>query len=164
MNKPSDISVNLRKTWFEQVPKVELHLHLEGAIPHEALWQLLQKYGGDTSVPSLEALQQRFQYRDFPHFIDTWLWKNKFLREYEDFMFIAKAVAQDLKQQNIRYVEAFYSPGDFTRHGLKTQELTEAIRKGLSQVPGIEVALVADLIRDFGPQRAAVTLAEVSGT
>lgn len=25
-------------TWFEQVPKVELHLHLEGAIPHEALW------------------------------------------------------------------------------------------------------------------------------
>lgn len=162
MNTFTDTSLNSEKTWFEQIPKVELHLHLEGAIPHEALWQLVQKYGGDPSVPTLEALQQRFKYRDFVHFIDAWVWKNNFLREYEDFTFIAKAVAQDLKQQNIRYVEAFYSPGDFARHGLKTQELTEAIRKGLSQVPGVEVALVADLIRDFGAERAAVTLAEVS--
>ncbi len=92
MNKPADTSLNLGKTWFEQIPKVELHLHLEGAIPHEALWQLVQKYGGEPSVPTLEALQQRFKYRDFPHFIDTWLWKNQFLREYEDFTYIAKAV------------------------------------------------------------------------
>jgi adenosine deaminase len=162
MNQATNMALRSGKTWFEQVPKVELHLHLEGAIPHEALWELVQKYGGDPSVSTLEALQQRFKYRDFPHFIDTWLWKNQFLREYEDFTFIAKAIAQDLEQQNIRYVEAFYSPGDFARHGLKTQELTEAIRKGLTQVPGIEVALVADLIRDFGPERATVTLAEVS--
>lgn len=134
-------------TWFERVPKVELHLHLEGAIPYEALWQLIQKYGGEPSVPTLSALQQRFEYRDFPHFIDTWVWKNQFLREYKDFTFIARHVAQDLKQQNIRYVEAFYSPGDFARSGLKTQQLTEAIRRGLSQVSGIEVALVADLQR-----------------
>jgi len=32
-------------TWYERVPKVELHLHLEGAIPLEALWELVQKYG-----------------------------------------------------------------------------------------------------------------------
>ena len=37
-------------TWSERVPKVELHLHLEGAIPHATLWQLVQKYGGDPSV------------------------------------------------------------------------------------------------------------------
>ena len=30
-------------TWYERVPKVELHLHLEGAIPQEVLWQLMQK-------------------------------------------------------------------------------------------------------------------------
>ncbi len=162
MSQLPNPALSLKTTWFERIPKVELHLHLEGAIPHEALWQLVQKYGGDPSVPTLETLREKFEYRDFLHFVDAWLWKNQFLREYEDFSFIAKAVAQDLKQQNIRYVEAFYSPADFARHGLKTQELTEAIRHGLSQVPGIEVALVADLIRDFGPERAAVTLAEVN--
>jgi adenosine deaminase len=148
-------------SWFERVPKVELHLHLEGAIPHGALWELVQKYGGDPSVLDLEGLERRFEYRDFPHFIETWIWKNGFLREYEDFTFIAEVVARDLVGQNIRYVEAFFSPSDFARHGLGTQKLTEAIRIGLSRVPEVEVALVADLVRDSGPEKAAVTLAEV---
>ena len=148
--------------WFERVPKVELHLHLEGAIPHATLWQLVQKYGGDPSVPTLEALEQRFHYRDFAHFIDMWDWKNGFLREYEDFSVTAEAVARDLARQNIRYVEIFYSPTDFVRHGLSTQRLTEAVRAGLSRVPEVEVSLVADLVRDSGPDRAAVTLAQVN--
>jgi adenosine deaminase len=147
---------------FERVPKVELHLHLEGAIPHDALWDLVQKYGGDPSVPDLEALERRFEYRDFPHFIETWTWKNGFLREYEDFTFIAEAVARDLAGQNIRYVEAFFSPADFSQHGLETGKLTEAIRTGLSRASEVEVALVADLVRDYGPEKAAVTLAEVN--
>ncbi len=148
--------------WFERLPKVELHLHLEGAIPYDALWELVKKYGGDPEVPTLEALLGKFKFKDFPHFIDTWIWKNQFLREYEDFTFFSEAVARDLLEQNIRYVETFYSPPDFIdRHGLTTQKLTEAIRAGFSRVPEIEINLVADLVRDFGPEKAAVTLAEV---
>jgi adenosine deaminase len=33
-------------TWFELLPKIELHLHLEGAIPYAALWELVQKNEG----------------------------------------------------------------------------------------------------------------------
>jgi len=148
--------------WLDRIPKAELHLHLEGSIPHSALWMLVQKYGGDESVASVEELQRRFTFKDFPHFIDTWIWKNQFLREYDDFTLVAEAVAQDLVSQNIRYVEAFYSPPDFTRHGLQTGRLTEAIRSGLARVPGVEVALVCDMVRDFGPQLASRTLAEVA--
>jgi adenosine deaminase len=149
------------KTWFERIPKAELHLHLEGAIPHEALWELIQKYGGDPSVPDLESLERRFVYQDFRHFLQTWEWKNGFLREYEDFAFIAEKVSLDLASQNILYAETFFSPTDFFRHGLKTQKIAEAIRTGLSRVPETDVALVADLVRDFGPVRAAETLEEL---
>ncbi|MFH0778118.1 MAG: adenosine deaminase [Candidatus Eisenbacteria bacterium] len=148
--------------WLERIPKVELHLHLEGAIPHPALWELIRKYGGDPSVPTPEALEGKFAYRDFPHFIETWVWKNNFLREYDDFTLIAESVARDLGRQNVIYAEVFFSPGDFARHGLKTQRITEAIRKGLSRVSEVEVALVPDLIRDFGPEKAVRTLAEVN--
>jgi adenosine deaminase len=113
-------------SWFENVPKVELHVHLEGAIPHAALWELIQKYGGDPSVPNLESLKRRFEYRDFPHFIKTWTWKNQFLREYDDFTLIAEVTAQDLADQNIRYAEIFFSPSLFVRHGLEVQRLTKA--------------------------------------
>jgi adenosine deaminase len=147
-----------RDDWFERVPKVELHLHLEGAIPLPALWQLIEKYGGDEAAPSPAALEERFRYRDFPHFLETWMWKNRFLRELDDFTLIAEAVARHLRDQNIRYVEAFYSPPDFAAHGLDVAGITAAVRAGLDRVPGIRVALVADVVRNYGAERAGRTL------
>ncbi len=147
--------------WYDDLPKVELHLHLEGAIPHPALWELIQKYGGDPSVPNLDSLKKRFEYRNLSHFIKTWSWKNRFLREYEDFTFIAEVTAQDLAAQKIRYAEMFFSPSLFTRHGLQVQRLTQAVRTGLDRVSEITVALIADLVRDYGPKTEAGTLAKL---
>ena len=147
---------------YERLPKVELHLHLEGAIPLPALWTLIQKYGGDPDVLDLAGLEQRFAYRDFPHFLDVWNWKNRYVREAEDFTLIAEAVAQDLVRQNVRYVEAFYSPSDFAYHGLSAQEITLAIRRGLDRVPEVEVALIADLVRNRGSIHGMRNLAEIA--
>jgi adenosine deaminase len=144
--------------WYADIPKVELHVHLEGAIPHAALFELIQKYGGDSSVPDVAALANRFVYRDFSHFIDAWIWKNGFLREYDDFSFIAEMVARDMARQNIRYAEMFYSPSPFVRRGLSVQKVTEAVRRGLSRVTDIEIALIADLVRNFGPDAEMTTL------
>jgi adenosine deaminase len=151
-----------RADWYHRVPKVELHLHLEGAIPLDSLWELVQKYGGDSTVPSLSALEKKFRYRDFAHFIQTWTWKNGFLREYEDFTHIAAAVARDLQSQNIRYAEAFYSPSVFCRHGLNIQKITAAVREGLSRESGTHIALVADLVRDHGAAAAETALREIA--
>lgn len=154
--------MNEQHSWYERLPKVELHIHLEGSIPHAALWKLVQKYGGDPAVASLEALQQKFVYRDFSHFVEAWVWKNGFLREYEDFSLIAEAFAREQMCRNIRYTEAFYSAPDFARHGLEFGRLTEAIRTGLDRVAGTQVALVADLVRDYGPEQARRSLDEAS--
>ena len=148
--------------WCRRLPKIELHLHLEGAIPLDALWELVRKYGEDAGLGGPAGLAERFRYRDFAHFIDVWVWKNRFLREYDDFTLVAEAVARDLAAQRIRYVEAFFSPGDFAGHGLAVQPLAAAIRAGLDRVADVEVALVADLIRDTGPEVAATTLEAVA--
>jgi adenosine deaminase len=152
---------SVNRDWLAKLPKVELHVHLEGSIPIRALWHLMEKYGGDPEVPTQDALEKKFEFRDFPHFIETWVWKNNFIKEYEDLSFIAEAVARDWAAQNIRYSEVFCSPGDFKRHGLETQKIIEAIRAGLNAVPEIRVNIVADLIRDFGPEVAAVVLEDV---
>lgn len=152
----------MNSNWYKVVPKVELHLHLEGAIPHKALWELIQKYGGDSSIPDLNGLVRQFEYRDFSHFIEIWQWKNQFLREYADFTHIAEAVAQDLAEQNIRYAEVFYSPTDFSIHGLNTQQITMAIRRGFDRVEDINIMLIADLVRDNPPDKTLITLQEVN--
>jgi adenosine deaminase len=148
-------------TWYERVPKIELHVHLEGAIPYDALFALIQKYGGDSSVPDVSALARRFEYKGFPQFIEAWSWKNQFLREYEDFTHIAELTARDMAVQSIRYAEVFFSPSLFIRHGLAVQEVARAVRAGLLRVPEIEIALVADLVRDYGAESEMLTLEQL---
>jgi adenosine deaminase len=148
--------------WVDRLPKVELHVHLEGSIPLDALWQLIQQYGGDTSVPTMSTIEERFTYRDFPHFIETWVWKNQFIRTAADFTFIAEAVARDWAAQNIRYVEAHYSPTDFSRHGISIGDITAALRTGLHRVSGIHVNLIADVVRDSSVAQAMRTLETVA--
>ncbi len=150
------------RDWLERLPKVELHLHLEGAIPHEALWQLIEKYGGDASVPTAADLPGRFVYRDFPHFIETWLWKQTFLREIEDLELIASAFARELVRRRIVYAEVFFSPSDLSAHGIPAAEAALALRRGLAAVPEAEVALVVDVVRDQGTARALRTLNEIA--
>lgn len=140
------------------LPKVELHLHLEGAIPHDALFALIEKYGGDPAVRSVADLSTQFRFRDFPHFIALWIWKNGFLRAPEDFTLIAEAMARDLVAENVKYAEVFFSPARFQSQGLALAPLCKAIRDGLDRVAAVEVALIPDLVRDLGPEQALAML------
>jgi adenosine deaminase len=146
---------------FKRLPKVENHLHLEGAIPPEALWELIQKYGGDKSVNNLHQLEEKFKFRDFHHFIEMWTWKNQFIREYEDFVFISKAVFSDLAEQNVKYAEVLISPSLF-KHRLRVQKVVEAISRGIRGLAGIKINLIADLVRDYGPAEEMRTLFEIN--
>jgi adenosine deaminase len=144
------------------MPKVELHLHLEGAIPLPTLWELIERHGGDETIRTPAQLVDWFTYRDFAHFMETWVWMIAFLRSYEDFTYAAEAVARHLASQNIMYAESFFSPSDFRHHHLDPQLLAIAIRTGLDRVPEVEVPLIVDLVRDRGPEGTARTLAAIT--
>ncbi|MFC2121672.1 adenosine deaminase, partial [Bacteroidota bacterium] len=146
---------------FETIPKIETHLHMEGAIPLESLWELIQKYGGDNTVSDYEQLRNKFIYRDFNHFLETWSWKNQFIKEYDDFTFIAESVTEDLLKQNVKYAEIFISPSLFKKR-LKIQRIVESIAKGSSKNPDIKINLIVDLVRDYGPDNEMKTLYEIN--
>ena len=74
---------------------------------------------------------------------------------------IAEVTARDMKAQNIRCAEMFFSPSLVVRHGLAVQRLPEAFRAGLDRVSGMIVAFVADLVRDYGPESEARKLAQL---
>lgn len=136
------------KSFIRDLPKVELHLHLEGAIPLKALLLLIEKYKGKDFITDAE-LRKRFEYTDFSHFLDIWYWKNSFIREYEDYEFIAEQVALNLAEQNIRYAEIYFSPSDFSKIDSQPQKIATSIRKGLNKYSDkITINLIADLVRD----------------
>lgn len=147
---------------WSSLPKVELHLHLEGAIPIPTLWELIERHGGDDTIKTPAQLIDWFTYKDFADFMETWVWMIAFLRNYEDFTCAAEAVARHLAAQNIVYAETFFSPSDFRHHNLDPQKLAIAIRAGLDRVPEVEIPLIVDLVRDRGPEGTARTLAAIT--
>jgi len=142
---------------IQNMPKVELHLHLEGAFTFEFLFNLINKYGGDPAVQSIADLKKMFMFKDFPHFIKTWFWKNQFFKQAEDFEASTYATLKNLHEQHVVYLEAFYSPWDFAPNGLTARDITEATLRGISKAEcdfGIRCQLIADISRDHGWENA----------
>jgi len=141
-----------RSIFLRNLPKVEIHLHLEGAIPLAAIWELASKYRLQKELGTFEELKNKFRYRDFAHFIETWIWLGRFLKEYDDYRFIAEAVSQDLASQNIKYAEMFFSPSRDSAKHLNSCKITEAIFHGLEKHgTNVTIRLIADGVRDNGP-------------
>jgi adenosine deaminase len=141
--------------FIQAMPKVEIHLHLEGAIPHEILLRQIRRKGTEPSIRTVDDLRRRLTYTDFGNFIDVWVWKNTFIQDERDFEEIAYGVLGGLSRQNVKYVEAFYGPGDYRRHGLSVQGITECLISGKERAYrdfGIRCELIVDLIRDHGPE------------
>jgi len=147
------------------IPKVELHLHVEGAIPFETLLRLIHKKEPGSPIKTLEDLQEKFRYTDFPHFLEIWRWKDSFITDEGDFEEIAYQVLRDLSTQNVKYVEAFYAPGSYQQQGLSVQGITEALIAGKEQAYqdfGIRCELIIDLIRNHGQEKGLRYLNDVT--
>jgi adenosine deaminase len=162
-----ELSDRLEKFILE-IPKVELHLHLEGAIPLNTLFGFIQRRGNNKLIKNLKDLKKRLVYSNFVQFIKVWLWKNSFITEYEDFEELAYRVLQSLSQQNVKYVEAFYSPRDFTFRNKKLSAcgITEGLIKGKKKAFddfGIRSELIVDVVRDYGPRMGMNLIKELSG-
>lgn len=155
---------NKSKKLIAELPKIELHIHIEGAIPLETLFHFVQRQGRKTMIKTRDDLRRKLTYKDFEHFIEVWVWKNSLIEEESDFEVIAYQVLDSLSRQNVKYVEAFYSPGDYRRKGLSVEGITEHLIRGKERAYndfGIRCELIVDLIRDHGPEVGLQRLREV---
>ena len=151
--------------FIANMPKAEIHLHMEGAVPIETLYEFARRPGVASGLESAEDLRARLAYRDFAHFIEMWTWKNTFIEAYADFEVMAYEVLGALRRENIRYVEAHYSPGDYYMQGLGTEGISESLLAGVERARadwGIRCGLIIDLVRDHGPEVGLVRLNEAT--
>jgi adenosine deaminase len=139
------------------LPKVELHIHLEGAMRVATVRELAADRGIDTP-PGLTPDGWRFH--DFLDFIDNYMALGAVMTDLEDFRRLGVEVCHDLAATGVRYAEAVFSPSNHAaRHGWF--EPIEALMDGLSTgegETGVTVKLAPDIVRDVGMEAAEHTL------
>jgi aminodeoxyfutalosine deaminase len=144
------------------LPKVELHLHLEGPIPPAPAIALARRHGRDPAA-ALVLEDERYprRYRDFGHFLQTFLAVSALVRTPEDLHDVAAALAEDRRRQGIVYSEATFTAATHVRAGMDPAAMWEALRTGLATVPEVHIGLIVDVVRDDGVTGVEQTVALV---
>jgi len=153
--------VLLISSFVRALPKVQLHCHLEGTVRAETFRELAQLRGVESSR-ARGPLDATYAFATFGEFLLTFAEVCRTLQEPEDYARIARDYADDAAAQNVRYAEIFISPSVWTffRADLDVLETVAAIRQALDECrarTGLEVALICDLTRNFGVERALET-------
>src|SRR5437016_4441988 len=150
------------------VPKVELHVHLEGSIQPPTLLTLAQRNGVPLPVQTAEEMQHWFTFRDFNHFIEIYFAISRCLKTAEDYELIAYEFGAQMARQNVRYAEVTFSPS--THHfslGIPFDVFFSGLTKGRQRAQSefdVEIRWVFDIVRDIPDEllnrrRADYTLA-----
>ncbi len=142
------------------LPKVELHIHLNGSITEETAATLARRHGEDPET-ALGLVDGRYpgRYPDFQGFLDAYLRVNEFVRTPDDLELVAAAFARQQAAEGVRYSEAIVTAMIYVRNGMEPGAMWAALRSGLAAGgPETRVALVIDVIRDLGRQEAEDTL------
>jgi adenosine deaminase len=129
------------------LPKVDLHLHLEGSMRPTTVVELAERYGVD--LP--EGLREgRYEFRDFRHFIDEFVAGIACLRELDDFRRIAHELAEDEAAEGVRYAEVMVSLPDHRARFEDWDAVLEAVLEGLADGErdvGIVSRVIVDVVR-----------------
>jgi len=129
-----------------QQPKAELHLHLEGSVDAGTLLEL------DPSLTS-EEIAERYQYDDFPGFIESFKWVLGHLRTPEHYALITRRLLARLIEQKVRYAEITLAAGVILWRRLDFAPIYEAVRRESESSP-VQVCWILDAIRQLGAPHA----------
>ena len=115
---------------IQNMPKIELHIHLEGATQAETFYKLAKKNNVDFGVKNLEEWKNFFEFKDFYHFLQVYTLAITALKKAEDYTFIITEFYRQQYEQNIVYSEAFIS-ASFVIQKFETKAILDAIEKGI---------------------------------
>jgi aminodeoxyfutalosine deaminase len=147
------VSTNELPSRIAEMPKAELHLHLEGSIRPPMAVRMAARHGTQLSE---EEVRQRYAYGNFNEFIDAFKWVTSFVGEPDDFALIAADLADQLLAQRVTYAEVTLSVGVMLLRKQNPQANFEAMLAATEpfERKGLRLNWIFDAVRQFGAELA----------
>lgn len=138
--------------FIRQMPKVELHIHLEGSIRPATLLTLAERNRVPLPVKDLGALRSFYRFTDFDHFLQIYFTISSCLRTVADFELIAYELGSAMARQRILYAEVTFTPyTNVANTGLPFEEILNGLNEGRHRAQsefGVEMRWILDIVRD----------------
>ncbi|HEY0780355.1 MAG TPA: adenosine deaminase [Gemmatirosa sp.] len=143
---------------LREMPKVELHVHLEGAMDADAVWAMAARNGTPLPAATLDAWRAFYAFRDFDHFIEVYTAAARAMSTPEDWAFMVEHFCARQAAQGVVYTEAFLS-ASLMLQSLPPRVLLDAIAAGLAVGEarhGVQVRFIPDIARHVPETRWGV--------
>jgi adenosine deaminase len=151
----------LLNTFIENLPKAELHVHLEGTLEPELSLALAHKNGIALDYDSPEALLQAYDFHDLPSFLAIYYKAMNVLQYEGDFFELTWQYLKKAQQQHVIYAEMFFDPQAHTSRGMEFATVIRGIRRAQERAAvelGVETRLIMCFLRDLSAASAMATL------
>jgi adenine deaminase len=149
--------------FIAQVPKAELHIHIEGSLEPEMMLALARRNGVRLRHDSVEAVHAAYRFTNLQDFLDLYYQGMSALLHEQDFYDLVMAYLRRVAAQNVRHCEIFFDPQGHTERGVpfKTviEGLWQALRDGEREL-GVTSALIMCFLRHLDEASAERTLDE----
>ncbi|HVT03627.1 MAG TPA: adenosine deaminase [Thermoanaerobaculia bacterium] len=148
---------------IESLPKAELHLHIEGTLEPELMFELASRNGVKLRYSSVEALRRAYQFNDLQSFLDIYYEGASVLIRQEDFTDMTLAYFRKAHSQNVRHAEIFFDPQTHTGRGISFETVIRGIHEAqvkAAREMGISSKLILCFLRHLGEEDAMKTLGE----
>ena len=149
------------KTFIEGMPKAELHIHIEGSLEPELLFELAERNGIPLRYASVEEVRWAYDFSDLQSFLDLYYEGMQVLLNERDFYDLTWAYLQKVSAQNVRRAEVFFDPQAHTDRGVPLESVITGIRRALEdgeQQLGISSELIMCFLRHLSAEAAMETL------
>jgi len=153
-------AINL-EAFLLRMPKVELHVHLEGTFRPATLLHLARKNGIALPADDEAGIRRWFRFRDFDQFIEIYVTCSRCLKEPEDFRLLALDFLAEQAVQNVLWSEVHFTISTHLWNGGKGDEILDALAEAMDEGRkrwGVGMALIPDVVRNLGVERADATL------
>jgi aminodeoxyfutalosine deaminase len=140
--------------FIRQLPKAELHLHLEGAVDAATLVELRKRHAEAATLAETEAL---YRYTDFQSFLMAFKEVSAHLRGPEDYELITYRLMQALKQENTLHAEVYVAVGVCLYRKQDFAAIFEGLERGRARGArdfGVSLLWIFDATRHFGVEAA----------
>ena len=145
------------------IPKAELHLHIEGSLEPELMFELAERNGVDIPYSSVEEIRAAYEFSDLQSFLDIYYAGAGVLKKTEDFFDLTWAYLNRIHNENVRHVEIFFDPQTHTDRGIPFKTIITGIHKALEAARekfGITSFLILCFLRHLSEEAALETLEE----
>ncbi len=149
-------------TFVAGLPKAELHLHIEGSLEPEQMFELARRNRIDIPFASVEALRDAYQFSRLQDFLDIYYQGADVLRTEADFRDLATAYFDRAAADTVVHAEIFFDPQTHTDRGIPFQVVADGLLAGMAEAEakhGLTSKLILCFLRHLDEEAAFATLA-----